>query len=71
MIVSAATVDVRLTDQLGRWQPRQAHAFTRQVSLIGVAQCDGGSRKAETARGAGMDERQKALEAQHTLERLR
>jgi hypothetical protein len=71
VIVSAAAVDVRLADQLGRWQPRQVHAFTRQVSLIGVTQRDRGSRKAESAPAAGMDEREKALKAQRALERLR
>src|SRR6266496_3578348 len=71
VIVSAAAVDVRLADQLDGWQPRQVHALTRQVSLIGVPQCNRGPRKAESAPATGMDERQKALEAQHALERLR
>src|SRR2546428_7666913 len=67
----AAAVDVCLADQFGGWQPRQVHAFTRQVSLIGVAQCDSGSRETESAPATGMDERQETLEAQHAFERLR
>src|SRR5919201_91882 len=71
VIVPAAAMQIRLADQLSRRQPRQAHAFARKVSLVGIAQSGGGSGKAEPAPTAGVDERQEALEAQHALERLR
>ena len=71
VIVPAAALQVRLADQFSRWQSRQAYAFSREVSLIGVAQCGGGSRKPKPAPAAAMNEREEALEAQHTFEGLR